>query len=187
MTKKTSRSVHLVFIDECGFMLMPVVTRTWAPRGQTPIMRVADPHGRISTIGAITISPVRTIFRFYYWLLPNNVNFNGNSIVTFVESLRCRIRQPFIILWDQIPIHQAHSMERYLTQHKDVMVALFPPYAPELNPVDYVWAYVKHSRLANFCPYNLEQLRMKVTSELSLVMTRPDLLKSFFAATKLEL
>ena len=187
MTEKVARRAHLVFIDECGFMMEPIVRRTWAPRGQTPVIKIANPHGRISTIGALTISPVRSRFGFYFHLLADNANFRGDSIVDFIDSVRHRIEKPLIVLWDQIPFHRSEPVDRYARQHKDVVIELFPPYAPELNPVDYVWAYVKYGRLANYCPRNLEELRKRVTSELSRLKTRPDLLKSFFHATGLEL
>jgi len=187
MRKKPSRLAHLVFVDECGFMLAPILRRTWAPRGQTPVIKIADPHGRISAAGALTISPARTKFGFYFHLLPDNANFRGHSIAAFVDSVRCRIGESLIVIWDQIPIHHSYPVKHYVSQHDDVSVEQFPAYAPELNPVDYVWAYVKYGRLANYCPKNLDELRMKVSSELSRVSTRPDLLKSFFQATGLEL
>jgi len=184
---KNSRNAHLVFIDECGFMLAPLVRRTWAPRGHTPVIKVAEPHGRISAIGAITISPARSRFRFYFHLLPDNANYRGDTIVAFLESLRRRIRKPHTIIWDQIPIHQSYQVERYLSKHKEILAEPFPPYAPELNPVDRVWGYVKYGRLANYCPMNLDELRETVTCELHRVATRTDMLKSFLHATGLEL
>jgi putative transposase len=187
LAKTAPRRAHLVFIDECGFMLAPLRRRTWAPRGQTPVIKTAEPHGRISTIGALTISPVRSRFGFYFHLLPDNANFHGNSIAAFVDSVRRRIGRPLIVLWDQIPIHQSDPVERYLSHHEDVWVKPFPPYTPELNPVDYVWSYVKYGRLANYCPSGLDQLRKTINSELARVKTRPDLLRSFFRATGLEL
>jgi putative transposase len=186
MKRRPSRPAHLVFIDECGFMLEPVLRKTWAPRGHTPVIKIADPHGRISAAGALTISPLSK-FEFYFHLLPDNNNFRGNSIAAFVNSVRFRIGGPLTIIWDQIPIHKSYPVKRYVSQHDDIFVESFPPYAPELNPVDYVWAYVKYGRLANYCPKDLDQLRTRVSSELSRVSKRPDLLKSFFHATGLEL
>jgi transposase len=187
MSKTEPRSAYLVFIDECGFMLSPLVRRTWAPKGQTPIIKVMDPHSRISAIGAITISPVRDRFGFQFKLLPDNSNFSGFSIVSFVESVRRRLREDMIVLWDQIPIHRSRPVAAYVDEHPDVVIELFPPYAPELNPVDYVWSYVKYGRLANFCPQGLVELRQHVTAELSALRRRPDLLSSFFRATGLTL
>jgi transposase len=56
----------------------------------------------------------------------------------------------------------------------------FPLYAPELNPVDNVWAYIKYNRLANYTSYNLDELRKRITAELRRLQKRPDLLESFF-------
>ena len=114
-------------------MMEPIVRRTWAPRGQTPVIKIANPHGRISTIGALTISPVRSRFGFYFHLLADNANFRGDSIVDFIHSVRHRIEKPLIVLWDQIPIHRSEPVDRYARQHKDVVIELFPPYAPELK------------------------------------------------------
>src|SRR5215467_10482292 len=112
-----------------------------------------------SNIGgrSLTISP-QSKFGFYFHLLSDNDNFRGNSIAAFVSSVRFRIGGPLIIIWDQIPIHKSYPVEHYVSQHDDIFIESFPPYAPELNPVDYVWAYVKYGRLANYCPKNLNQL-----------------------------
>jgi hypothetical protein len=63
----------------------------------------------------------------------------------------------------------------------------FPPYAPELNPVDSVWSYVKYNLLANYTPLNLLELRQRITTEFCRLQKRPDLLKSFFKHTGLSL
>ena len=180
------RLAYIVFVDEAGFMLSPTVRRTWAPRGCTPTLRVSAPHERISAIGAITISPVRRRFSFYFHLSGDNANFHGQSVVWFIERLRRRLRSPMTLLWDSIPIHRSDPIIRYLRRRRRIVVEPFPPYAPELNPVDNVWSYTKHGRLANFCPSNLSELRKCVNEELSRVQSRPDLLRAFFDQTGLS-
>lgn len=168
-------------------MLAPILRRTWAPRGCTPVVRVADPHGRISVIGAISISPQYRRFCFYFHLLADNCNFRGPSFVAFLDDLRRKIHGPLTLLWDEIPIHRAQTVRCFLNKHRTMVIEEFPPYAPELNPVDYVWAYVKYSRLANYAPPNLDVLRHKVTAEFRRLQSRPDLLRSFFKHTGLSL
>ena len=126
------KGAYVVFVDESGFMLNPLVRRTWAPRGQTPVIKVSDPHGRISVIGAITISPERRHFGFYFHLLEDNANFHGNSVVRFIDYVYRKIHGPIILLWDAIPIHRANPVESYLARHPTIVVVPFPPYAPEL-------------------------------------------------------
>ena len=168
-------------------MLSPLVRKTWALRGCTPVIRVTAPHERISVIGAMTISPMRRHFGFHFHLLRDNANFHGDSLVRFIDEVRRKIRTPFILLWDAIPIHCGKLMNEYLATHRNIQVEPFPPYAPELNPVDRVWAYVKYNRLANFCPLNLSELRRRIAAEFHRVQKRPGLLKSLFNSTGLTL
>ena len=187
INKSRRRNAHIVFIDEAGFMLAPILRRTWAPRGCTPVLRVSAPHDRISVIGAISISPQSKQFCFYFRLLQDNVNFRGQSVVGFLDELRRKIPGPITVLWDEIPIHRSHAVRVFLRKHRKIVVEEFPPYAPELNPVDYVWAYAKYSRLANYCPPNLNVLRDQITAELRRLKKRHDLLRSFLNHSGLSL
>src|SRR5438094_3758524 len=151
------RHAYIVFVDESGFMLAPLRRRTWAPRGCTPIIKISEPHGRISVIGAITISPQRRHFSFYFQLSADNINLRGDSVMKFIEKVRHKVRGPITLLWDQIPIHRAKPVTDYFARHRRLVVEAFPPYAPELNPVDNVWSYVKYNRLPNYTPRNLRR------------------------------
>lgn len=108
------RHAYFVFVDEAGFMLAPLERKTWAPRGCTPVLKISEPHGRISVIGAITISPERRRFHFYFWLSSDNANFRGESVVQFIEHVRRKVRGPITLLWDQIRIHCAKPVTEYL-------------------------------------------------------------------------
>jgi transposase len=187
LKRANRRHAYIVFVDEAGFMLSPYVRRTWARRGCTPIIRVAEPHGRISVVGAISISPTRRIFRFHFWLSADNANFHGHTLVSFLEFLRRKISGPITLIWDQIAIHRAAPIVKYLGQHRRIVVEPFPPYAPELNPVDNAWGYVKCARLANYTPPNLVEVRVQITKEFRRLQHRPDLLRSFFNHTGLIL
>jgi transposase len=183
----SARKAWIVFIDETGFMLVPTVRRTYAPRGQTPAHRTGNPHGRISGIGAIAVSPGRERIRLQYALLANQVNFRGPAVVQFLRELRSELGGPMTIIWDRIPIHECVHVTEYLAAHLDVVAELFPPYAPELNPADGIWRHIKYGRLPNYTPYEMDELRGKVTEELGRLKELPDLLKSFVRFTKLPL
>jgi len=187
LNRARRRHAHIVFIDEAGFMLAPILRRTWAPKGCTPVLRVAEPHNRISVIGAISISPQYRRFCFYFHLLADNANFRGPSLVAFLHHLRRKIPGAITLLWDEIPIHRARVVRCFLHKHRKIVVDEFPPYAPELNPVDYAWSYVKYARLANYAPPNLIVLRDQITAEFRRIQKRPDLLRSFFDHTGLSL
>jgi hypothetical protein len=145
LKRANRRHAYIVFVDEAGFMLSPTLRRTWAPRGCTPVVSVSNPHGRISVVGAISISPKRRVIRFHFCLSKDNTNFRGESLVQFLEFLRRKISSPITVIWDQIAIHRSEPIVKYLHMHQKIVVEPFPPYAPELNPVDYIWSYVKYA------------------------------------------
>jgi transposase len=181
------RSSYIVFIDETGLMLAPLVRRTWAPCGQTPLIKVTSPHERISVIGAMTLTGEPIQFGFHFHLLRDNANFEGPSVAKFVDDLHWKLRSPTTLIWDELRIHSASAVKNCLARNPDIVVEELPPYAPELNPVDHVWSYVKYDRLANYCPHSLVELRERITAELTRVSRRPVLLKSLFLRTGLSL
>jgi len=181
------RSAYLVFVDESGFMMTPTIRRTFAPRGSTPVNKVSDPHGRVSVIGAITISPKRTRVGLHYHMLADNVNFRGPSIIEFLKQLRSQLGGPMSIVWDQIIIHSSDLVRDYLKTVPEIVTESFPPYAPELNPVDRAWFYLKYDRLSNFTPLKMVKLRSSVESELKQLQRQPGLLRSFIRQSEVPL
>jgi transposase len=181
------RNAHLAFVDETGFMLNPLVRRTFAPRGKTPVNRVADPHARISVIGALTVDPKRERVGLVYNMLGDNANFRGPGIAYFVRKLQAEIGGPLTILWDRITIHSCEEIERCLRALPGVVVEPFPPYAPKLNPADGIWGYIKYGRLPNYTPPDLDLLRSTVTAELDRLRQEEALLRSFIRHAKLPL
>jgi transposase len=181
------RRASLVFVDETGFMLGPTVRRTYSPCGRTPVHRVSAPHARISVIGAIIVGLRRKTFSLAYDYLADNANFNGSSVVGFLRTLHTILSSPMTVIWDQIQIHSCDPVEQYLARTGDIIVEPFPPYAPELNPADGIWRYIKYNRLANYTPTALDELRSTMISELDRLRERPDLLRSFIDFTRLPL
>jgi transposase len=181
------RDAELVFIDEAGFMLEPTVRRTYAPRGQTPVLCVSGPHQRISVIAALSIRPKTGRVRLEYGLLADNLNFRWQTVLEFVRRLRSRIGRPAVLIWDQIAIHTCEALKEKLSEVPGVTAEPFPPYASELNPADGVWRYIKNNRLPNFTPPGLGELRVRLTDELELVRGRPELLRGFVRYTNLPI
>jgi transposase len=185
LAEAAERNASVVFVDESGFQLAPTLRRTFAPRGSRPVVKVSDPHGRISAIGAITIDPPRRNLGVLYQFLPDNANFNGYLVVQFAKQVCSHIAGPVTIVWDSIPIHSKRLMEEYLEKNKGLKIEQFPPYAPELNPIDKLWAYLKYARLANYTPSNLTDLRARLVCEINELVTRQDVLAGCIRAAGL--
>ena len=185
MARAAVRGPDVVFVDEAGFRLQPTVRRSYAPRGQTPVLRVADPHARISVIGGIAARPGAGRVGTVYGMLADNQNYRWPSIAAFVRTLRSTLSRPITVVWDRIAIHDCPALDAELTKDPEVVTELFPAYAPELNPADGIWRHIKYGRIPNYAPPNLCDLRQTVTAELSRLRKRPDLLRGFVRFTKL--
>jgi len=188
LEKAQERKAHLVFLDESGFQMTPVVRRTYAPRGQTPIVEAFYRKGKVSAISAVTVSPVRKRCNLSFQLLPENTNAHGEDTVSFLAGLRRRLQGPLMILWDRSNIHQRCGLvKKYLAKHSEISTEEFPGYAPDANPDEGVWGWTKYHRLANFAPETLEELRSRINAELSSLSKRGDLLASFIRHAKIPL
>lgn len=181
------RNAHLVFLDESGFMLTPTVRRTWAPRGSKPLLDCWDRRDRLSAISAVTVSPQTRRLNLVFELLPDNVNVRGEHVVEFLKQLKQTLGGGFTVLWDGSNVHgKSKAVRAYLAKHPDIRSETLPPYAPELNPDELVWGWSKYGRLSNLAAANTDRLRDHVTSELSHLRDRPDLLQSFMDKTNLS-
>lgn len=79
-----------------------------------------------------------------------------------------------LIIWDRARIHRSARVQRYFERHSNRLdLAYLPAYAPELNPVEYLWAYWKHHELANFCPKDIWELGHFASQALKRIRRRP--------------
>jgi len=162
-------------------MLTPTVRRTFAPRGQTPVIRSWDRHDRISAISAVTVSPKRRRLGLYFHLMPDDENVHGEDTVEFLKQLRRHIPGPMTVLWDRGNVHDRSKVVRaYLAVQPGIVTEKFPGYAPETNPDEMVWAWLKYGRLANLSARDVAELRDHLTSELDWAAFDEELLAGFF-------
>jgi transposase len=175
-------NAHLVFLDESGFLLIPNVRRTWAPRGQTPILRHRYRRDKISAISAVTVSPARHRAGLYIHFHPHNISHV--EVAVFLRALLRHLRRQVIVLWDGGPIHKGPDVRALLHRYPRLHVERFPGYAPELNPDEFVWTHLK-AALANGRPDHLPHLLRTLCRLIVKVQRRPALIRSFLAAADL--
>jgi hypothetical protein len=167
--------------------MAPLVRRTWAPRGETPILRQRTrSRQKVSAAGVVTISPQRRRFGLYVAFYPNQ-NITAAVLVDFLRALRRHVRGPLILIWDRLATHRARSTKAFLARCPQVHTVLLPPYAPELNAVEYVWSYFKGGPLANHAPDNADELARTGVRHARLIAGRQRLLRGFVRATGLPL
>jgi transposase len=182
------RQAHIALLDESGFLLAPVVKRTLAPCGKTPILDCWDRHDRISVISAITLSPQAVRVGLHFMLLGDNDNFHGEEVVLFLQQLKGEVGGPWTVVWDRNQIHSKSLVVRaWLAKHPEVVVEDFPAYAPNANPDESVWCWTKYGELCNLAPADVDDLRNHIWETLSALKNRPQLLKSFLLHARVPL
>jgi transposase len=92
-----------------------------------------------------------TFWNFYFQLHPGSIR--AAQVVEFLDALRRQIRKPLLVVWDQLATHRSRLVRQYIEASRGrIAVEFLPAYAPELNPVEYLWGYWKQHELANVCP-----------------------------------
>jgi len=147
--------------------MQPLVQSTWALRGHTPILRHnAKRVRRVSAIGLLTVSPQRRRLGCYYLLEPDN-SIDETLVVAVLRQMRRHFRSPVIVLWDRLNAHRSAFVREHLARMTDMHIEFFPSYAPELNPVEYLWTDSKTHDLAHFCPHDIDELLRATGKALS--------------------
>jgi transposase len=173
------RKAHVAFLDESGFMLMPLVRRTLARRGQRVLLRCSARHDRISTISCVTISPQAMRVGLYFGFLINE-NYHGEEVVGFLRYLTRQVPGEWTVVWDRNNIHsKSKVVKAWLAKHPKVVVEDFPAHDPDANPDEWVWSWAKYGKLCNFCPTDVGWLFDAVLDALEELKHQPTLLASF--------
>jgi transposase len=170
----------IFFIDESGFYPLPGVVRTYAPVGQTPILREWWTRDHLSAISAI--SPEGKLY-FH----SQDHSLNSDDVVAFLEHLLREMPGQMVIIWDGSPIHRRRTVQEFLSQGASQRLHLerLPAYAPELNPEEGVWQQLKGVELRNLGCLNIPHLRRELRDAVKRVRRKPRLIQSFFRGARL--
>ena len=130
-----------------------MVVRTYAPVGQTPVVKEYLSHDHLSAMSGIT--PEGKLY-----MTVQDHSYKGPDVVHFLRHLLRHISGKLLVLWDGAPIHRSKVVKVFLSQGAAARIHLeqLPPYAPELNPDEGVWNYLKQVELKNLSCHNLSHL-----------------------------
>ncbi len=168
----------IVFIDESGLSERPTRVRTWAPRGCTPVVQFHFNWKHVSAIAGLTRT--NFLFRLYDGAV------RSAQIVEFLKALRSQLKRRLLIVWDGAAQHKSRIVRDYLDSTKGaIQMALLPGYAPDLNPVEYLWAWLKRHALANFCPNSLAELKTAARNKLRSGQHRRSIITACWKQTEL--
>lgn len=174
-----------MLIDETGLFLNPLVRRTWAPRGRTPVLESWGRHrDKVSVIGAVSLSPVTRRPGLYFATDPKNF-FSADRVVAFLRDLLRHLRGKVIVVWDGGTNHQGEAIRALLRRNRRLRLERLPAYSPHLNPVEAVWSWLKYAKLANFVPDDVQELDDWVVEHLVPLKCDPSLLRRLWEGSEL--
>jgi transposase len=163
-----------VWVDEAGFYLVAGIVRTYAPRGQTPILHVPLTRDHLAAISGITEAG-RLLMEV------QERAFKGVGVVRFLTHLLRHIDGKVLVIWDGAPIHRDEAVKTFLAQGAAARLEMeqLPAYAPDLNPDEGVWNYLKHIELRNVGCHDLPELRHALCLATTRLRHKPDLIRGF--------
>jgi hypothetical protein len=182
-----AETAWIVFFDEAGISLIPPVRRTWSPRGQTPLLRHRMAWKRASMAAALGYHPNGTKARLCFHLQADS--YDTDSLIGVLEQLAGFYQgQRVVLIWDGLSSHWSHKMRAHLAAQRDwLTVERLPAYAPELNPVEYLWANLKGAELANFGGDTVDEVAAHAHHGIQRVCDSDSLVVGFLAHTGLSL
>jgi len=156
------------------------VTRTWAPKGQTPVIQQSFTWKQMSAIAGLSW------WRFYFRFFDGPIK--SAQVIEFLCALKRQIGKPLLIIWDGVGMHKSRRLREWIeAQDGEIAISFLPPYAPELNPVEAIWAYLKKHEIANLCPTTLAEVSDYARNRLRSMQRRPKLIRAFWQQAELAI
>src|SRR5215212_4132067 len=95
----------ILFLDETGLMLQPLVRRTWAPKGERPVLYCWDRHDRLSVIAGLTLSARRQRIGLYFAIHPQHVK--TPEVEAFIRQVQRQVGRPLVVVMDRLAAHKS--------------------------------------------------------------------------------
>jgi transposase len=173
---------RLVFSDESGFYLLPAVVRTYGPKGDTPVLYHWSAHDHLSIMGGVT-----TDLKVY--TMVRRKALNGLNCIEFFEHLLTQMKGPLLVIWDGSPIHRRRVVKEFIDHVGPgrLIVEALPSYAPDLNPVEWMWKHLKYVELRNRTCMDIEELHLEFHLAIGRIRPKRKLVQSFFVGAGLLL
>jgi transposase len=171
----------LVFVDESGFYLLPGVVKTYGPKGETPVVDEWQTRDHLSVMGGVTRQG-----RVYSLVRPTSLN--GLHSIEFLVHLGRLAGDRLLVIWDGSPIHRRAEVRKFVEEAGDkIHLEPLPAYAPDLNPVEWMWRHLKDVEMANLTCQDLHQLHLELYLSLGRLRGKSHLIPSFFEGAGLAL
>jgi len=140
----------------------------------------------VSVIAALTLAPRRDRLGLYFRSRPKGY-FDSQAVAEFRRELLKHPRGKVVVIWDNGGMHKVEPIREVVCAFPRLSLENLPPYAADLNPVEWLWSYLKYGRMANFAARDASHLDSVVTDHLATIRDEPGRMRSFYNGAKLPL
>jgi transposase len=170
--KKLKATIY--FEDESGIRSDFHAGTTWAPKGQTPTIKVTGARFSTNMIAAVS---TRGNLRF----MVHQGSITANVMCDFLKRLMHNAQNPIFLIWDGHPTHKSKKVRECIESFEgNLEVYLLPSYSPELNPTEQVWRSVKNHTVGRKSVFGPDQLKSAVIGCLRRLQKISKIVLSFF-------
>lgn len=139
----------------------------------------------MSALGALAYRATKRQARVFVSFVRHS--FRTDDVLRFVKHLGRHIRGRVTLVWDNLAAHKSRKLKDWIGRHPRFRLVYLPAYAPELNPVEGLWSWLKTNHLGNVCADTLEPVVLLAREGTKVARRRPPLLWSFLAKAGLSL
>ena len=148
--------------------------KTWAPRGQTPVIERPGQRQTISAASAVSSKGA-------FWFATYQGGLTGELFVSLLQELMRKRKKSVRLVVDGLPAHKKAIVKEYVAGTEGKLTLHFlPGYAPELNPDELVWSHAKRTGVARSPLKAGEKLECRVEDQLQNMANDTALVRSFF-------
>ena len=166
----------IFFLDEAGFQSDPPLGRTYGLKGHTPVVASSGQRQSINVISAVNASGA-------FWAATYTGKLDAEGFVVFLRNFMKGRRTKVFLVVDGHPAHKARIVKEYVAGTQGRLELYFlPPYAPDLNPDEFVWNYMKTTGVSKKPLKKNESLRARIEEDLATIYRDAYLVASFFLA-----
>ena len=169
----------LAFLDECGIRSDSVLGKTWGPKGKRTVVATSGRRQSINAVSAVTENG-------RFWFDVYSGSMNADRFVAVVKKMLRWRRRPLFLVVDGHPAHRSKKLKQLVADSEGMLeIHFLPGYAPDLNPDEFVWNYLKSTGPSRAPLKKNESLRERVTDILQRIKNMPELVRSFFRSADL--
>jgi len=160
--------------DETGMRNDSQHERGYAPKGQTPVIRLNAKRVSTNMLSAVT-NQGKVRFRLF------EGSMNADILIDFMKRLIKGAKRKVFLILDNLRVHHAKVVKAWLTEHTDeIEVFYLPAYSPELNPDEYLNCDLKHGVHSGKPARSKDQLKKKVTRHMRMLQKKPARIRKYF-------